>query len=89
MCFSKIFDLSSFSKRVLKSDKYVCDDDDNDDDDDDDDENDDFWWFLNLNKFFKTHLRIVRPVVNNFKSHWGHFHWWWSLGGWGNNDGDA
>ena len=41
MCFSKIFDLSSFSKRVLKSDKFVCDNnnykyDDNNNNDDND-----------------------------------------------------
>ena len=59
MCFLKIFDLSGLSKRVLENDKSVHHDDD-------DDENDDFQWFLNLNKFFKTRLKGVKPVINNF-----------------------
>ena len=32
MCFSKNFDLSSFSKCVLENDRFVYDDDDDDDD---------------------------------------------------------
>ena len=85
MCFSKIFDLSGSSKRVLGSDKFVHDNND----DNDDNKNNDFWWCLNLKKFFKTHLKIVKSVINNLKPHWNHFHWWWSLGSWWNDDGDA
>ena len=60
--FFKIFDLSGLSKRVLKNDKFVCDDDNNNNDD----ENNNFQWFLNLNRFFKTRLKNVRFVINNF-----------------------
>ena len=40
MCFLKIFDLSGFSKRVLKSGKSVCENDNNNNDDNNDDDND-------------------------------------------------
>ena len=82
MCFSKVFDLSGPPKRVLRSDRPVCDNDG-------DDEGDGFQWFLDLNRSFKTRLGVVRPVVSSFKPHWNHFHWWWSLEGWGDDDGDA
>ena len=55
-----VFDLSNLSKRVLRNSRPVCDDDG------DDDENDDFQWFLNLKKSFKTRLKSVKSVINNF-----------------------
>ena len=58
MCFSKVLDLSGLSKRVLKNDKFVHDDDD--------DGNNDFQWYLDLNRFLKTRLGRVRPVISNF-----------------------
>ena len=54
-----VFDSSNLPKRVLENDRSVCDNDD-------DDENDDFWWFLDLKRFFKTRLKNVRSVINNF-----------------------
>ena len=89
MCFSKVFDLPGPPKRVLGSGRPVRGGGDGDGGGDGGDENDDFWWFLDLNRSPKTRLGIVRPVVSSFKPHWSHFHWWWSLKSWGNDDDDA